>query len=129
MSADRAEQAAHAIAAINARDPELIAAAFDPLAEVRTGRSVHRGIEAALAWAGKTYEHLDRRYTIAATHTRGDDVLILGEVEYLWREEGKVGDSAPIALRLSFAGDRVSRLVVEDDAGAALDAFESQPPG
>ena len=129
MSADRAEQAAHAIAAINSRDPEQIAAAFDPLAEVRTGRSVHRGIEAALTWAGKTYEHLDRRYTIAATHTRGDDVLILGEVEYLWREEGKVGDSAPVALRLSFAGDRVRRFVVEDDPEAALDAFESQPSG
>ena len=49
MSGDRAERAARAIAAVNARDPELIAAAFDPLAEVWTGRSVHRGIEAAMA--------------------------------------------------------------------------------
>jgi hypothetical protein len=129
MSGNRSEQAARAIAAINARDPELIAAVFDPLAEVRTGRSVHHGIEAALAWAAKTYEHLDRRYTIAATHTRGDEVLALGEVEYLWREEGRVGDRAPIAFRLSFAGDRVSRLVLEDDPEAALNAFESDPPG
>jgi hypothetical protein len=129
MSADRAEQAVRAIAAINARDPELIAAAFDPRAEVRTGRSVHEGVEAAIAWAAKGYEHLERRYTIAATHVRGDEVLVLGSVEYVWREEGVVGDSAPIALRLSFAGDRVSRLVVEDDAAAALDAFESPDPG
>lgn len=129
MSADRAEQAARAIAAINARDPELIAAAFDPLAEVRTGRGVHRGIEAVLAWAAKAYEHLERRYAIVATHTRGDEVLALGAVEYVWREQGEVGDSSPIALRLSFAGDRVRRLVVEDDAEAALDAFESPEPG
>lgn len=128
MSGERAEQAARAIAAIDAGDPELIAAAFDPLAEVRTGRSVHRGIEAVIAWARKEYDHLERRYAIAATHTRGDEVLVIGAVEYVWREEGEVGDSAPIALRLEFAGDRVRRLTVEDDAEAALDAFESRPP-
>jgi hypothetical protein len=54
---------------------------------------------------------------------------VLGAVEYVWREEGEVGDSSPIALRLTFAGDRVRRLVIEDDAAAALDAFESPDPG
>jgi hypothetical protein len=129
MSADRAEQAARAIAAINSGDPELIAAVLDPLIEIRTARNVHEGVEAAILWATGSYDHLERRYTIVATHARGDEVLVLGAVEYVWREEGEVGDSSPIALRLSFADDRVRRLVVEDDAEAALDAFESQPPG
>lgn len=125
MSGERAEQAARAIAAINSGDPDLIAAAFDPLTEIRTTRNVHRGVEAAIAWAEKTYDHLERRFTIAATHTRGDAVLVLGSVEYVWREEGEVGDSAPIALRFEFERDHVSSLTVEEDPAAALDAFES----
>jgi hypothetical protein len=129
MSAERGEQAVRAIAAINSGDPELIAAAFDPQAEIRTGRNVHHGIEAAIAWAAGSYDHLERRYVVVATHARGDEVLVLGAVEYVWREEGEVGDSSPIALRLTFAGDRVRRLVIEDDAAAALDAFESPDPG
>ncbi|HET6830999.1 MAG TPA: hypothetical protein VFH44_06570 [Solirubrobacterales bacterium] len=125
MSGDRAEQAGRAVAAINAGDPELIGAAFDPLIEIRVGRSVHTGIEAAIAWARRKYDHLEKRYTIAATHARGNELLALGSVEYVWREEGEVGDSSPIALRLAFADDRVRRLTVEDDPEAALDAFES----
>ena len=128
MSGERAEQAAKAVAAINARDPELIAATFAPLAEIRTGRSVHKGVEAAIGWAEKRYDHLERRYSVAATHTRGDAVLVLGSVEYVWREEGEVGDTSPIALLFEFDGDLVSSMTVADDAEAALDAFESRPP-
>jgi len=129
VSGERAERAVKAIAAINSRDPELIAAAFDPLVEIRTGRNVHTGIEAAIAWADKRYEHLERRYTVAATHTKGDTVLVLGSVEYVWREEAEVGDSAPIALKLEFAGDLVRSLTVADDPEEALDEFEADIPG
>jgi hypothetical protein len=125
VSGERADQAARAIAAINSRDPELIAETFDPLAEIRTARSVHSGIEAAIAWADKTYDHLDRRYAIAATHTKGDLVLVIGFVEYVWREEGEVGDSSPIALLVEFEGGRVVALTIEEDPVAALEAFES----
>ena len=129
MSGELAEHATRAIAAINSRDPELIAAAFDPLAEIHTGRNTYLGVEAAIGWAEKRYDHLDRRYTIAATHTRGEAVLVLGTVEYVWREEGEVGDSAQIALKLEFAGGRVRTLTVADDPEAALEAFESLPLG
>lgn len=129
MSGERAEQAARAVAAINARDPGLIGATFAPLAEIRTGRSVHKGVGAAIAWAEKRYDHLERRYSVAATHTRGDAVLVLGSVEYVWREEGEVGDTSPIALLFEFDGDLVSSMTVADDPEAALDAFESRPSG
>ena len=124
MSGELAERAAEAIAAINSQDPELIAAAFDPLAEIRTGRSTYSGIVEAIRWAEKSYDHLDKRYSIAMTHTKGDTVLVLGTVEYVWREEGEVGDSAPIALLLEFADGRVRALTVADDPAAALDEFE-----
>ena len=129
MSGERAEQAARAVAAINASDPELIAATFAPLAEIRTGRSIHKGIGAAIAWAEKRYDHLERRYTVAATHTRGDAVLVFGSVEYVWRAEGEVGDSSPIALLFEFDGNLVSSMTVADDPETALDAFETRPPG
>jgi hypothetical protein len=129
VSGERAEQAARAVAAINARDPELIGATFAPLAEIRTGRSVHTGVGAAIAWAEKRYDHLERRYSVAATHTRGDAVLVLGSVEYVWREEGEVGDTSPIALLFEFDGDLVSSMTVADDPEAALEAFESRPSG
>jgi len=125
VSGELAGLAAEAIAAVNSQDPRLIAAAFDPLAEIRTTRSVHAGIEAATAWAGKTYDHLERRYTINATHTKGDAVLVLGSVEYVWREEGEVGDSSPIALKLEFRDGRVVAMTVAEDAEAALEEFEA----
>ncbi len=125
MSGELAERAAQAIAAINSQDPELIAEIFDPLAEIRTGRSTYTGVEAAIGWAEKRYDHLDKRYAISMTHTKGDSVLVLGTVEYVWREEGEVGDAAPIALLLEFADGRVRSLTVADDPAAALDEFES----
>jgi len=128
VSGELADLAARAIAAIDSQDPQLIAAAFDPLVEIRTARNVHAGIEAATAWAAKRYDHLQRRYAINATHTRGDTVLVLGSVEYVWREEGEIGDSSPIALKLEFRDGRVIALTVADDAEAALDEFEALPP-
>lgn len=124
-SGELAELAAKALAAIDSQDPELIEASFAAAAEVRTGRSVYRGLDGVIRWASRRYDHLDKRYTIAATHTKGDTVLVLGTVEYVWREEGEVGDSAPIALELVFDDGLVSSLTVADDPEAALDDFES----
>jgi hypothetical protein len=125
VSGELAELAGKALAAIDSQDPELIEAAFDDAAEIRTGRSVYRGIDGVIRWATKRYDHLDKRYTIAMTHAKGDTVLVLGNVEYVWREEGEVGDRTPIALLLEFAGGRVSSLTVADDPEKALEEFES----
>ena len=72
-----------------------------------------------------SYDHLDRRYAIAAARTQGDEVLILGDVEHVWREGGELGDSSPIAMTLAFEGDLLRSLRVDDDPEAALADFEA----
>ena len=118
--ADRGELAMAVVAAINERDAVLLEPLLHPDVEVRTGRSVKSGTAAMLA-----YDHLDRRYAVAVARAKGDRILMIGEVEYVWREEGHVGDSTPIALELTFDGDLLRSLRVEDDQVAALNAFES----
>ncbi len=122
---DRAELAAVAIAAINSRDPALIKPLLHPEIELTTGRSSYSGPDQVAAWADKQYEHLDRVYSIATARTRDDSVLILGEVEYVWREGGEVGDSSPIALTLEFEAGLLRTLRVDDDPEVGLAAFES----
>lgn len=123
--ADRGELATAVIAAVNDRNSERLAPLLHPDAEVRTGRSVKSGAAEVLVWADKAYDHLDRRYAVAVARAKGDKILMIGEVEYVWREEGHVGDSTPIALELTFEGDLLRALRVEDDQAAALAEFES----
>lgn len=124
---DRGELAAAVIAAVNSCDPERLSSLLHPDAEVLTGRSVRAGAAEVLAWADKSYDHLDRRYAVTAARTSDDcnRILLVGEVEYVWREGGEVGDSAPIALTLAFDGDLLRSLRVTDDPQTALDEFES----
>jgi hypothetical protein len=123
--ADRAELAVAAIAAINSGDPASIKLLLHPEAKVTTGRSVYSGLEQIAAWAAKRYDHIDRLYSIRTERTRGDSVLILGDVEYVWRDSGELGDSSPIALTLEFEADLLRSLRVDDDPEIGLAAFES----
>ncbi len=123
--ADRAELAAAAIAAINSQDPTLIKPLLHPDVELTTGRNVYSGPEQVAAWAAKQYDHIDRLYSIRTERTRGDSVLILGDVEYVWRDSGELGDSSPIALTLGFEADLLRSLRVDDDPEIGLAAFES----
>lgn len=122
---DRTDLALAVVAALNSRDPDRLAPLLHPGAEVHTGRGTKSGADAVLAWARKSYEHLDKRYAVDVADEAGDRVLLRGHVEYVWREEGVVGDSTPIALVLEFEGGRLRRLRVEDDPDVALVAFES----
>jgi len=122
---DRTDLALAVVAALNSRDPDRLAPLLHHRAEVMTGRGLRSGAEAVLEWARKGYEHLDKRYAIDDVDEAGDRVLLRGHVEYVWREEGVVGDSAPIALLLEFEGSRLRSLRVEDDPDVALVAFES----
>jgi hypothetical protein len=94
--ADDRDLIERALAAISSSSPAL----FEPLAdpeqiEIRTGRGSHRGIEAALRWVRRGYDHLDRRYVLETLHALGDVLVGSGRVEYVWRESGEVGDSSP----------------------------------
>ena len=120
---DPAELAAAVIAAINSREPAELASLLDPEVEVVTGRSVHAGPEAVLAWAAKEYDNLIRRYDAGELRVSGYRVLALGSVSYVWKEGGEVADSAPIALELELSDAGLRRLMLHDDVAASLAAF------
>ncbi len=82
-----------------------------------------------LAWASKEYDHLRKVYAIDEYRRRGDAVLALGSVQYVWADGGEVADSTPIALLFELEGEALKRLTVHDDARSALLQFESQSSG
>lgn len=125
-AAEPAALAAALIAAINARDADALGELLGAGAEVVTGRTVHAGREAILAWASREYDHLTRAFAIDEYRTSDEAVLALGSVQYAWTEGGEVADSTPIALVIELDGEALRRLTVHDDTRAALVEFESR---
>ena len=125
---DPGDAAAAIVAAINDREHEQLGSLLGADAEIVTGRSVHSGPEAILAWASKEYDHLRRIYAIDEYRSVGSQVLALGAVQYVWSEGGEVADSTPIALEIELDGGRMARLTVHDDVRAALIEFRSKRP-
>ena len=125
MTSETAALAERAIEAINSRDPDRIRPILDDDVAITTGRAVHRGVDAALVWARKEYDHLVRRYAPDEIRCDGDRALALGSVQYVWSEGGEVADSSPIALELEFGAGRLRSLRLHDDTAAALLAFEN----
>jgi hypothetical protein len=124
MSAEVASVATAAIAAINDRDFERFRSLLTPEVAVVTGRSVHSGTDAAVAWAAKEYDHLVRRFEIDEFRLGRGRVLAVGSVQYVWSEGGEVADSSPIALEVTVEGERASRLELYDDTAMALATFD-----
>ena len=122
---ERSELAPAVVAAINARDPAGLEPLLHPLVELRTARGLKVGVEEVLAWAAKSYDHLDRRYAVEEASRQVEPVLMVGEVQYVWRDSGEVGDRAPIALALAFDGGLLRSLTVADTPDAALSGVES----
>ena len=94
-----------------------------PDVEIHTARGIRRGVDAARDWAGRSYDHLERRYRVDEIHVAGQSVLVLAHVQYVWRESGKVGDSEPVAVELDFEQGRLRRWRLDDDPAAALKVF------
>lgn len=124
MISDTAALAERAIEAINSRDPDRIRPLLAGDVAITTGRAVHRGPDAVLAWARKEYDHLARRYAPDEIRCDGERALALGSVQYVWSEVGEVADSSPIALELEFSSGLLRSLQLHDDTAAALLAFE-----
>lgn len=85
-----------------------------PEVEIHTARTVHRGREAAMDWAAKSYDHLVRRYEPSELDQRDDEVVVTGEVQYVWRESGEVGDSAPVEITLGLRDGLISSWRLRD---------------
>lgn len=79
-----------------------------PEVEIRTERTTHRGRDAAVAWAGKAYDHLIRRYEPLEVESRDRGVLVRAELQYVWRESGDVGDRTRVEIVLGVRDGLIS---------------------
>jgi hypothetical protein len=86
-----------------------------PEVEIRTERTVHRGREAAVAWAGKRFDHLVRRYVPKEIEQTADGVLVHAELQYVWRESDKVGDTSRVRIELGIREGLISSWYLEDE--------------
>jgi hypothetical protein len=86
-----------------------------PEVEIRTERTVHRGREAAVAWAGKEFDHLIRRYVPMQIEETESGVLVHAELEYVWRESLRVGDTSRVAIELGIRDGLISSWHLEDE--------------
>ena len=86
-----------------------------PEVEIRTERTVHRGREAAVAWAGKAFDHLVRRYVPLEIEPTPGGVLVHAELQYVWREGGEVGDTSKVRIELGVRDGLISSWYLVDE--------------
>jgi hypothetical protein len=86
-----------------------------PEIEIRTERTVHTGREAAVAWAGKAFDHLVRRYVPVDFEPTAGGILVHAELQYVWRESGEVGDTQRVRIELGIRDGLVSSWHLEDE--------------
>ncbi|MGH2955983.1 MAG: hypothetical protein ACRDL6_03205 [Solirubrobacterales bacterium] len=79
-----------------------------PEVEIRTERTVHRGRPAAMEWAGKVFDHLVRRFLPVSVEPTEEGVLVHAELQYVWRESQKIGDSSRVAIELGIRDGLIS---------------------
>jgi hypothetical protein len=86
-----------------------------PEVEIRTERRLHQGRRAAMVWAGKTFDHLVRRYVPVEIEERPSGVLVHAELQYIWRESGELGDSSRVAIELGIRDGLISSWYLIDE--------------
>jgi hypothetical protein len=114
-----------ALEAISDRAPERLRPLIAADVVVGTARGEHRGVEAAMAWAGKGYQHLDRRYRLDSLEPHGGGLLGRGRVEYVWRDSGQVGDSSPVSFAFRLREGRLALLAIRDELTEARATLEA----
>lgn len=70
-----------------------------------------------MEWGGKTFDHLARRYVPIRFEETQRGVLVHGELEYIWRESGLVGDTSRVRIELGIRDGLVSSWYLEDEPG------------
>jgi hypothetical protein len=86
-----------------------------PEVEIRTERTVHRGRGAAMKWAGKAFDHLIRRYVPIEIERTESGVLVHAELQYVWRENGEIGDSSRVRIELGVRDGLISSWYLIDE--------------
>ena len=87
-----------ALDALGREDTDAFVALVHPEVEIETGRGVGRGRDGAIKWASKRYDHLIRRWEVDEIRELGDELLMVGRVQYKWRESGELGDEDTAAI-------------------------------
>jgi ketosteroid isomerase-like protein len=111
--------------ALSRGDSAAFAALVHPDVEIHTARGVRRGRQEATEWAKQKYEHLWRFYRVDELHLAGGHVLVLGRVEYAWKEGREVADSTPIAIAMDFEHGLLRQWRFHDDPAEALKVFRA----
>ena len=86
-----------------------------PEIEIKTERTVHHGRDAAVAWAGKEFDHLVRRYVPKEIEETSDGVIVHAELQYVWRDGGDVGDTSRVRIELGIRDGLLSSWHLEDE--------------
>jgi hypothetical protein len=86
-----------------------------PEVEIRTERTVHRGREAAMEWAGKSFDHLVRRYVPLEFAGTPTGLLVHAELQYIWRDSGEMGDSSAVRIELGIRDGLISSWYLHDE--------------
>jgi ketosteroid isomerase-like protein len=115
METDSAELARRFLAALSACDEATVGQLVHPEVEIRTGRTLHRGRDAAMKWSGKAFDHLVRRYVPLEIEGTSSGVLVHAELEYVWRESGEVGDTSRVAIELGIRDGLISSWYLVDE--------------
>lgn len=79
-----------------------------PEVEIHTDRTTHRGLDAAVAWSGKGFDHIYRRYVPVEITETPDGLRVAARLEYVWRETGQVGDTTAVKIELGVRDGLVS---------------------
>jgi hypothetical protein len=88
-----------------------------PEIEIRTERTVHRGRAEAMAWGGKTFDHLVRRYIPVSIEPREVGVWVHADLQYVWRHSGEIGDSSRVGIELGIRDGLISSWFLVEEPG------------
>jgi hypothetical protein len=112
---DSADLARRFLAALGECDRAAVGELVHPEVEIRTERTVHRGRDAAMAWSGKVFDHLIRKYVPVEIEETEDGLLVHAELQYVWREGGEVGDTSRVRIELGIRDCLISSWYLIDE--------------
>ena len=123
MTTPNAQLVRHAVDVHGREDPQGFGALVDPEVEIETARGVRRGRKAAIEWASKRYDHLIRRWAVDEIRESGQRLLVLGCVQYVWREGEEIGDETPTAIGFEIEDGLITVMRIYESVEEGLDKF------
>ena len=123
MSSANARLVRSAVDALGREDPDSFGSLLHAEVEIETARGVRRGRESAIEWASKRFDHLIRRWDVEEIREAGDRLLVLGCVQYVWREDEKVGDERPTSIGFELEGGQIRAMRIYESVEEGVERF------